>query len=125
MKAYVGWYKADNYCNPGYPAAFQRELEAYPESVFEAGQTGPFADLPILIFSRDPRLGSDGAAASVRFQESLESLSSRSRRIIARNSTHYIQFDRADLINLEVPVFIRQIRGEVPEPANYGVTVIE
>jgi len=31
------WYKADNYCNPGYPAAYERELEAYPESVLEAG----------------------------------------------------------------------------------------
>lgn len=125
VKAYVGWYKADNYCNPGYPSAFQRELEAYPESVFEARRTGSFGDLPILIFSQDPRFGHDGAGVTDRFQESLERLSSRSRRIIARNSTHYIQFDRADLLNLEVPIFIRQIRGDVPEPANHGITVVE
>jgi pimeloyl-ACP methyl ester carboxylesterase len=120
VKAYAGWYKADNYCNPGYPEAFERELEAYPESVFEVARTGPFGDLPILIFSQDPRFGSDGAGVTYRFQESLQNLSSRSRRIIARNSTHYIQFDRADLLNLEVPIFIRQIRGEVTGPASMG-----
>lgn len=125
VQAYIGWYQADNYCNPGYPEAFQREIEAYPTSVRKVVGTGPFGDLPIRIFSQDPRFGADGAALTYRFQESLPHLSSRSRRIIARNSTHYIQFDRPELLNWEVPVFLRQVRGEVIDPAYFGVTVVE
>jgi hypothetical protein len=64
----------------------------------------------------------DARARVSSLQEGLKSLSSRSRRIIAQRSTHYIQIDRADLLNLEVPVFIRQIRGDAPEPSDYGST---
>jgi hypothetical protein len=43
----------------------------------------------------------------------------------AQRSTHYIQIDRAGLLNLEVPVFIRQIRGDAPQPSDYGSTKTE
>jgi pimeloyl-ACP methyl ester carboxylesterase len=57
-------------------------------------------------------------------QQNLLKLSTRSRRIIAKGSGHYVQLDRPDLIAREVPVFIEQIRGT--EPArNYGSTVTE
>jgi hypothetical protein len=56
-------------------------------------------------------------------QENLKNLSTRSRRIIAKDSSHYIQIDRADLIEKEVPLFIEQIRGTAPQPANYGSTI--
>jgi hypothetical protein len=55
----------------------------------------------------------------------LKSLSTRSRRIIAKGSNHFIQLDRADLLKREVPLFIQQIRGTAPEPANYGSTITE
>ena len=58
-------------------------------------------------------------------QEDLKKLSTRSRRIIARGSSHNIQIDRADLIEKELPLFIEQIRGTVPQPADYGSTVTE
>jgi hypothetical protein len=58
-------------------------------------------------------------------QEDLKKLSTRSRRIIAKNSSHYIQIDRPDLIEKEVPLFIQQIRGAAPQPTNYGSTVSE
>lgn len=58
-------------------------------------------------------------------QEDLKKLSTRSRRIIAKGSTHYIQMDRPDLIEKQVPLFIEQIRGTAPEPANYGSTTTE
>ena len=94
-------------------------------------RTGPFGDLPILIFSRDGAGPLPNAirakVAEVQFslQESLKSLSSRSRRIIARGSTHYIQIDRADLLNREVSGFIRQLRGDAPPPSDYGSTRTE
>jgi hypothetical protein len=58
-------------------------------------------------------------------QEDLKKLSTRSRRIVAKDSTHYIQLDRPDLIKKEVPAFIEQIRGAAPEPAVYGTTITE
>jgi hypothetical protein len=60
-----------------------------------------------------------------QMQEDLKKLSTRSRRIIAKNSGHYVQNDRPDLIEKEVPLFIQQIRGTAPQPTNYGSTVTE
>jgi len=60
-----------------------------------------------------------------QMQDDLKKLSTRSRRIIARNSSHYVQIDRADLIEKEVPLFIEQIRGTAPQPTNYGTTITE
>ena len=54
-----------------------------------------------------------------------EELSTRSRRIIARGSSHYIQLDRPELVEREVKLFLEQIRGTAPEPENYGSTVTE
>jgi hypothetical protein len=58
-------------------------------------------------------------------QENLKNLSTRSRRIIAKGSGHYIQLARPDLIEKEVPLFINQIRGSAPQPTNYGTTITE
>lgn len=52
-------------------------------------------------------------------------LSTRSRRVVAKDSTHMIQLDRADLIAKEVPQFIEQIRQTVPLSTSYGSTVTE
>lgn len=134
MEAYARWYRADNYCNPGYPAAWVHEVEGFEASAREVVHTGPFLDLPVLVFSQDSEFvlsGSSGAANAQDtriwrdFQEDLKKLSPRSRRIIARRSTHYIQMDRADLLNREVSIFIRQIRGDVPPPSDYGSTKTE
>ena len=122
MESYAGWYRADNYCSPSYPTVYGRELEGFESSAREVRSTGPFGDLPILIFSRDQNLGTP---TNSELQESLKGLSSKSRRIIAKRSTHYIQIDRADLLNLEVPVFVQQIRGVVPQPSDYGSTRVE
>ena len=58
-------------------------------------------------------------------QEDLKQLSTRSRCIIAKGSTHYNQIDRPDLVNREVLSIIQQVRGTAPEPTNYGTTVME
>jgi hypothetical protein len=60
-----------------------------------------------------------------QMQEDLKKLSTRSRRIIAKGSTHYIQLDRAELIERQVPLFVEQIRGTAPQPADYGSTTSE
>jgi hypothetical protein len=87
--------------------------------------------LPILIFSQDPaRSAAQGEPLDVvkawnQMQEDLKQLSTRSRRIIAQGSSHYIQGQRPDLIEREVPQFIEQIRGTEPEPTDYGSTKTE
>jgi pimeloyl-ACP methyl ester carboxylesterase len=108
-------------------AAVTAELESFDRSGEETVHTGPYGALPILIFSQDPvrTLKSeprDVVMAWNQMQEDLKQLSTRSRRIIARGSTHYVQGKRADLIEREVPKFVEQIRGSAPQPADYGST---
>ncbi|HEX3662354.1 MAG TPA: alpha/beta hydrolase [Acidobacteriaceae bacterium] len=97
----------------------------------ETIHTGPYGDLPILIFTSDPAKGLAQheppamRAAWDRMQANLKNLSTRSRQIIARNSGHYVQLERPDLIDREVPLFIEQIRGAAPPPAQYGTTTTE
>jgi hypothetical protein len=116
-------------------AAVAQEDRSFKQSGNETIHTGPFGDLPILIFSQDPEHPPPSdippqAAKSVsriwnEMQEELKNLSTCSRRIIARNSGHYVQIDRASLLNEEVTNFIKQIRTEMPEPTDYGSTKIE
>ena len=97
----------------------------------ETIQTGPFGDLPILIFSQDNHpSGSEPQSKVVdeiwdQMQEELKSLSTHSRRIIAKGSGHYIQIERSDLLNSEVANLIRQIRGEALPSIDYGTTKTE
>jgi pimeloyl-ACP methyl ester carboxylesterase len=112
-------------------AAIAGEMESFDRSGEETVHSGPYDALPILIFSQDPAKAlSDGEPADVsrawnQMQENLKKLSTRSRRIIAKGSGHYIQLNRAELIEREVPLFIEQIRGTAPEPTDYGSTKME
>lgn len=107
------------------------ESASFDRSGEETIHTGPYGDLPILIFTSDPAKAlaqhqpPNMVAAWDRMQANLKSLSTRSRQIIARNSGHYIQLQRPDLLEREVPLFIQQIRGAAPPPAHYGATVTE
>ncbi len=109
-------------------AAIALERESLDRSGEETIHTGPYGTLPILIFSQDPaHTAAQGQPVAVvnewnQMQENLKLLSTRSRRIIAKGSSHYIQGDRLDLIEREVPIFIQQIRGAAPEPSDYGST---
>jgi pimeloyl-ACP methyl ester carboxylesterase len=102
-------------------AAVASEFESFDRSGEETVHTGPYGTLPILIFSQDPaHTAAQGQPAAVvkawdQMQEDLKLLSTRSRRIIAKGSSHYIQGDRPDLIEREVPIFIEQIRGTNPD----------
>ncbi len=134
MESYANWYKADNTCNPTIISAVEGEFAGIEPSASEVMHTGPFGDLPILIFSQDPAGKQPGLSEEVRgkmsnvwneLQDGLKRLSTRSRRIIALRSSHYIQIDRAELLNREVPVFIHQIRGDAPPSTDYGSTQSE
>jgi len=103
-------------------------------SSMQTVNSGPFGALPILILSRDtskglparpPQSELDRRAAWNQMQEDLKKLSTRSRRFVAKDSSHYIVLDRPDLIEKEVPLFIEEIRGSAPPPGTYDSTITE
>jgi pimeloyl-ACP methyl ester carboxylesterase len=105
-------------------------MDGINRSGHETVHTGPYGALPILIISEDPAkipagVSADAANVWNQMQEDLKKLSTRSRRIIAKDSSHYIHIDRAELIEKEVPLFIEQIRGTAPQPDNWGSTITE
>ena len=121
---------SEDQCGAALLTALERESENFRQSGEGTIHTGPFGDLPILTFSQDnhpsasePRSKEDEIWDQMR--EELKSLSTRSRRIIAKGSSHYIQIDRPDLLNSEVADLIRQIRGEALPSIDYGTTKIE
>jgi len=131
-----GWIDG-NTCKVSVMDATTAEIDAFDRSSDETGHTGPFGHLPILVFTSDSNI-MDKEELSIwtpenvqkadqiweGMQEDLKHLSSNGRRIIAKGSGHYVEVDRADLINREVPVFILQVRsGQVP--ADNGTTKVE
>jgi pimeloyl-ACP methyl ester carboxylesterase len=132
--AHAGQLLAEDLCYPQFNS-ISDELASFNASGRETVHTGPFGALPVLIFSQDPatalhekhpsRQMVEMEKAWSRMQEDLKKLSTRSRRIIARGSTHALQIDRPDLLGKEVPLFIEQIRGAAPQPTDYGSTVTE
>jgi pimeloyl-ACP methyl ester carboxylesterase len=128
FEAQAGLLKADA-CIPAQINIYQREEAGWTASLKQTAQTGPYGDLPILVFSRDPKqplppqLPPGVTAAQLQqgvliwdgLQQGLAQLSTHGHRIVAKGSGHYIQFERPDVLNSAVPVFIRQIRdGSVP-----------
>jgi pimeloyl-ACP methyl ester carboxylesterase len=123
-----GWkLAAEDLCHPQF-AALDAESDSFERSSEETVNTGPYGALPVLIFSHDltrTKRDVNWENAWSQMQENLKELSTRSRRIVAKDSTHMVQLDRADLINKETALFIEQIRRTVPLPTNYGSTMTE
>jgi pimeloyl-ACP methyl ester carboxylesterase len=119
--------QAEDQCHHPF-AAIAGELESFDRSGEQTVHTGPYGALPILILSQDPaKAASEGQPTELvqawsQMQEDLKRLSTRSRRIVARGSSHYVQLDRAELVEREVRLFLEQIRGTAPDPADYGST---
>jgi pimeloyl-ACP methyl ester carboxylesterase len=132
FEAYGAWIKADS-CVPSHMDAIERELDAEQASGQETIRAGPFADLPVLILSRDPSVLASNWPASVaksnavvwnQMQEEAKALSGDSRRIIVKGSGHYIQNDRPDLVNRQIASFVVMIRNHESFADNHS-TVVE
>lgn len=125
--------KADD-CMLSVLTTTDREGQGFRPSCEEVSGTGPFGNLPILIFSEDPqyrpsfwepaRLFPAFSKTWNSLQEGLKGLSPRSRRIIALRSSHYVQVDRPEVVIKEVGHMIRSIQGLESQPA-YGTTTTE
>jgi pimeloyl-ACP methyl ester carboxylesterase len=125
--AHTGVLQREDVCHTEYGPVL-RELEGRNRSDQQTIGTGPYGALPILILSHDPaqrqRANQLGSGWN-QDQENLKSLSTQSRRIIAKGSGHYVMFDRPELIEKEVPAFIEQIRGKASPSSAYGSTIEE
>ena len=138
----LGWCR-DDYTFPNVGAAWQKiapeaiavdcrtaafratrdEELAFRLSTREAGASGSLGALPLVVLSHDPHVGigfppaeaAQGEAAWNQMQEELRGLSTNSRRVIARGSSHYVESYRPELV-------ITAIR-EVDDAARNGTSL--
>jgi hypothetical protein len=83
------------------------ELKAFPDSASQTAATGSLGDTPLVVLSHDPEKPSADLPADIakptndawgKMQEELAHLSTRGTQTIAKNSAHYIQIDRPDVV---------------------------
>jgi hypothetical protein len=96
------------------------EMKAFPQSAAETATTGLLGDLPLAVLSHDPDKPSADLPADLakptnqaweKMQEELAHLSKRGTQTIAKNSGHYIQMDRPDLVVEAVRTVLDQARA--------------
>jgi hypothetical protein len=99
--------------------AWLGELEGFHENLGQAASTGPFGDIPLSVLSHDPEKLPEQLSPDVgkvfndaweKMQEELPALSTQGKRTIAKNSSHYIQLDRPDLVIDEVRKMVEKVR---------------
>jgi pimeloyl-ACP methyl ester carboxylesterase len=95
------------------------ELKAIAESAAQTAATGSLGDMPLVVLSHDPDapqpdlpedLVKPTNEAWQQMQEELVRLSARGKQVIAKNSGHYIQLDRPDLVIAGVRRVVDQVR---------------
>jgi pimeloyl-ACP methyl ester carboxylesterase len=110
-------------CNWHTAAESVAELKAFPESAAQTASTGSLGDMPLAVLSHDPDKPSAELPADIakttndaweKMQEELARLSTRGTQVIAKNSAHYIQIDRPDVVIDAVRSVVGQVRGAQP-----------
>lgn len=101
------------------------ETKTFPESAAQASATGSLGDLPLVVLSHDPDkpssdlppdLAKSTNEAWEKMQVELAHLSTRGTQTVAKNSSHYIQMDRPDLVIEAVRNVVDQARQTPPKP---------
>ncbi len=106
------------------------ELQAFPQSALQTAATGALGDLPLAVLSHDPEKPSSEFAPDLakpineaweKMQEELAHLSTRGTQTIAKNSAHYIQIDRPDIVIEAVHNIVDQAQANLgtPKPSNH------
>jgi pimeloyl-ACP methyl ester carboxylesterase len=99
------------------------EFRALDESAAQTAATAALGDMPLAVLSHDPDkpwgdLPADLAKptndAWEKMQEELGRLSTRGTQVIAKNSSHYIQIDRPDVVIEAVRNVVDQARALQP-----------
>ena len=95
------------------------ELKSISESAAQAATAGSLGDLPLVVLTHDPEtpqpdlpedLVKPANDAWQQMQKELAQLSTRSTQVIAKNSGHYIQLDRPDVVISAVRRVVDQVR---------------
>jgi len=98
------------------------ELKSFQESAAQTATTGSLGNLPLAVLSHDPgkpsselppELAKTTNAEWERMQEELAHLSTRGTQRVAKNSAHYIQVDRPDVVVAGVRNVVDQARATV------------
>ncbi|MGA9508901.1 MAG: alpha/beta hydrolase [Candidatus Sulfotelmatobacter sp.] len=101
-------------------------LKTFPESAAQAATAGSLGDLPLAVLSHDPNVPVPEIPADLvkpmnvaweEMQDELTHLSTRDTRTIAKNSSHYIQLDRPEVVVEAVRNVVDQARKNQPVPA--------
>lgn len=99
------------------------ELRSFSESAAQTAASGTLADMPLAVLSHDPEKPSSDLPADLakptneaweKMQEELAHLSTRGTQLIAKNSSHYIQSDRPDVVIDAVRSVVDQVRASPP-----------
>lgn len=100
-------------------------MEAFHESAAQVAAAGSLGDLPLAVLSHDPDKPSAEFPADVarrtndaweKMQEEMAHLSTRGTQTIAKNSGHYIQMDRPDVVIDAVRGVVEQARQAAAQP---------
>ena len=95
------------------------EMKAFPESAAQTATSGSLGDLPLAVLSQDPDKPTSEIPSEIagpvshewaKMQEELAHLSTRGMRTVAKNSSHYIQLDRPDIVIEAVQTIVQQSR---------------
>jgi hypothetical protein len=110
--------------HPSYFDTFVAELRALPEISAEVRATGKLGDMPLFILSADIPdeaalqsigLGDDFPAAELQrvfneLQTEFESLSTNSKRILVKDSTHAINLDQPGVVIKAILDMVEMVR---------------
>lgn len=104
------------------------EMRSFPESAAETAATGSLGDLPLAVLSHDPDKPSSELPADLakpmnqeweNMQVELSHLSTRGTQAIAKNSAHYIQLDRPDVVIDAVHRIVDEARQPAAAPGTH------
>lgn len=100
------------------------EMKSFAESAAQTATTGSLGDMPLAVLSHDPDKPSSELPPDLakpvndaweKMQEELAHLSTRGTQMIAKNSSHYIQIDRPNVVIDAVRNVVDQARaGQSP-----------
>ena len=99
------------------------EFKSVKESAAQTAATGSLGDMPLAVLSHDPDKPSSELPADLakpvndaweKMQEEMAHLSTRGTQTIAKNSSHYIQIDRPEVVIDAVRGVVEQARAAQP-----------
>src|SRR2546425_12776056 len=98
-------------------------MKAFRDSAAQTAATGSLGSMPLAVLSHDPDKPSSELPADLakpmndaweKMQEELTHLSSRGTQVIAKNSSHYIQIDRPEIVIAAVRKVVDEARNTRP-----------